>query len=548
MSKRFWINLTITNVVVLGAAAGAVGAYVGLSNQFLDTSRITNPNNSVGYLNLNENIINKTYDENAFIKNAQEVANDDSVLFYSISWVATLHKMAPIAHILKVLELNNNKKIFLYVTNNLINKYNLDLIKQRYPSFNYKVINDLSSNGTDYANSFQIPCVNEIKNDIKNNNLENVNKRIYIPDYFILSILSNLPTSNLSRAQNLYNNYFYLAKTFKEINLISDGTATILAFGNNLYTFYKNNDELNFDRTQNKFVNAITLQKELNNYDEISFTTWIKKDKKNAMLYLTTLLSSGMTQEQGLSKINLYMPYTGMLRDYNNTTSKKLDKNIEYNEYFNPLDFSGLNIIDLIDNLNKTSFDLLWNTFKLPLVNDLEKNFNNHKNLVYGGALLSDDNIITNEANKILKILESQNDLTNVKLWFKPHPRENDDNLSKLINKVNEISKNKNSQTIDYTNKIDFLNKSIPFEFLLMTSAFKNDSTQNRTVEIYTTYSTLYFTIIASKKKDLIKKILLTKTQKDEIVFEYGTPTPSNNTTPNSSQSICFNEDIFWII
>ena len=65
---------------------------------------------------------------------------------------------------------------------------------------------------------------------------------------------------------------------------------------------------------------------------------------------------------------------------------------------------------------------------------------------------------------------------------------------------------------------------------MIVSNLFKNDPTQNKYVRIYTTYSTIFFTLEASSKKDLISGLYLNETQLNDIKYTYG----------NINESICF--------
>ncbi|MDE5599356.1 MAG: hypothetical protein K2I49_00290, partial [Ureaplasma sp.] len=172
------------------------------------------------------------------------------------------------------------------------------------------------------------------------------------------------------------------------------------------------------------------------------FQSKITADRNNALLYVASFLSAGMTAETDLPKINYYLPDTGMIRDVNDTTSKNLSLNISNNEYFAPYDFGGLDIIGLISQLESQEFSLFWTLFKLPETILGSTDFNGNTNIIFDTALLSTNEIITTEATRIVKILSSQQNLSStVKLWLKPNANETDENIAKLTAKVSELSK-----------------------------------------------------------------------------------------------------------
>ena len=589
MSKKFWVAFGCVNGALALSAAIAIPTVIAINNQRVDVTKIinTDKDSHVGQTNLESLLTEDLYKDvkNKFITNANEVAKDDSNLFYVVGNSSTLYQISPIAHILKVLKASNSsKKVFLYVSPSFATKYDLNAIKTAYPNLSYKTVESLDKTISMDIPSFNIGYLDAIKEDIKANNLELANNKLYAPDLeLFIAPFTRYPVSTKARAAELWNNYAYLANNFKEINLIPNESSTITRFNNDLYTFYKNNKTLEFNLNDSKFTNAINFQKELNilkkevitteeaekdptkkaneseKYKE--FQSKIIADRNNALLYVASFLSAGMTAETDLPKINYYLPDTGMIRDVNDTTSKNLSLNISNNEYFAPYDFGGLDIIGLISQLESQEFSLFWTLFKLPEAILGSTDFNGNTNIIFDTALLSTDEIITTEATRIVKILSSQQNLTTVKLWLKPNANETDENITKLTAKVAELSKTLGSggtgdgsetvtppennqpsetppsqgdansrtqdlvtndsttgdssstpdtgtnptpspggsttETIDYSTYISVLDKTLPIEFMLTTPVF-NTATTNTTFEIYLQYSPLYFSIMSN--------------------------------------------------
>lgn len=470
MSKKFWVAFGCVNGALALSAAIAVPTVIAINNQRVDVSKIINTDKDsyVGQSNLESLLIEDLYKDvqNKFITNADEVATDDSNLFYVVGNSSTLYQISPIAHILRVLKASNsNKKVFLYVSPSFATKYDLNAIKTAYPNFTYKTVESLDKTISMDIPSFNIGYLDAIKADIQANNLELANNKLYAPDLeLFIAPFTRYPISTKARAAELWNNYAYLANNFKEINLIPNETSTITRFNNDLYTFYKNNKTLEFNLNDSKFTNAINFQRELNTlkkevitveeaekdptktanesekYKE--FQSKIIADRNNALLYVASFLSAGMTAETDLPKINYYLPNTGMIRDVNDTTSRNLSLNIANNEYFAPYDFGGLDVIGLISQLEEPEFSLFWTLFKLPETILGTTNFDGKTNIIFDMALLTNDQIITTEATRIVKILSSQQNLSaTTRLWLKPNANETDENISKLTTKVAELSK-----------------------------------------------------------------------------------------------------------
>ncbi|MDE6289138.1 MAG: hypothetical protein K2L64_00015, partial [Ureaplasma sp.] len=240
MSKKFWVAFGCVNGALALSAAIAIPTVIAINNQRVDVTKIinTDKDSHVGQTNLESLLTEDLYKDvkNKFITNADEVAKDDSNLFYVVGNSSTLYQISPIAHILKVLKASNSsKKVFLYVSPSFATKYDLNAIKTAYPNLSYKTVESLDKTISMDIPSFNIGYLDAIKEDIKANNLELANNKLYAPDLeLFIAPFTRYPVSTKARAAELWNNYAYLANNFKEINLIPNESSTITRFNNDL--------------------------------------------------------------------------------------------------------------------------------------------------------------------------------------------------------------------------------------------------------------------------------------------------------------------------
>lgn len=500
-----------------------------LSNAYEDVVSSKNRFNS-SYQNINDTTNTIKYDEDAFLMNAENVAYDDSVLWYSVNWGATLHKYGCITHLLKVLELNPNKEIHLIATKTWYpeNKFDLQLLVNTYPNIHLKWVDRNISQTA--SQSFKLAGYDLFMNDVDSTKI-NI---LYTADFnFLYNFNGDIDVNSINNEMknNLTDSYFRAMNLFKEINVIGDGTASVHFYNDRAY-HAMSNSYFYFDPQTQTFPKLIELHKMCSKMTSQEFRDWLDQDKVNAYIYmLSTACASKSTIINGSSRVNVYMPYTGLVKDVNNITSSELKDNQYFNEYFDPYNTMGMNFIKLVNSYNKSTLDLFCDIIKCPQldIENYENEFSNAYNIIYGGKKMAGNNeTITSEAQRLIKVAKLHANSTNglnLKIWFKGHPTDFDSYWNTLKNKIKELIKN--DESIDnkelFMQQFQCLKKEIPIEIYLASGVFNNNADKQIHVKIYTSYSTYVLSMIANNMIDSIENIIVNQDNINEITKFFGT-------------------------
>lgn len=500
---------------------------------------------STAYDGLNNTLNSIEYNENAFLENAQQVANDDSVLYYSVNWAATLHRYGAIAHILKVLELNPNKEIHIIATKQIYSESSYDLNKfNEYPNVNLKWIDYKTISEYD-PNNFNFVVIDSFINDVDSTK----NNVLYTADFNFLYNFKkefSINSINSTMKDNLTNTYFMANKLFNQINVLGDGTASVYFYNNNSY-FATSNNGFNF--VSDTYPRLIEIQKETRKMSKEEFRSWLDEDITNPYYYMLSSASASKNyNNDDITNVNYYVTYTNMIKDANNISSSILSYNKFFDQYYDPYNTLGMNFINFINSFKKDTLDIFCDIIKCPnldLDNYIEQ-FSNSYNVVYGGILMSGDSTkITQQAERLIKLAKLNSKNANgqkLQIWYKGHPRDSSNYWDNLLAKINELVTSDNSieNKSMFIEQFKCLQKEIPIEVYLGAGIFNNYPNKNSLVKIYGTYSTYVLSLLANDMKDLIEKIIVSDANLSEITNFFG-----NDSYSFPSELLISDEELF---
>lgn len=474
----------------------------------------------------NKTNIDNYYIKNAFVNNAIELANENNIIVYSIGWQAVLHKYGMLSHMLKILELNPNKEIFLYISYFNENDFDISIFNE-YP--NVKIV-FLDKNMEDSWKNFDFYSLNEFLNDINYEFDLNKKYHLFCDDYQILK-MTNYKLDTIQKKKNFVKSFYFLLKNFSSLNMIADGTASAYFWDNSFYNKFQNK-LLEFNETFQIYMNAIQNLKSLKQMDIENFYNWINDD--NYYIFILMLCVSNYGEkirnekpsfyDGNLIQTNFFVPTTDMIIDLNNKSSSLLSNNDDFNEYFDPyysLNIDYINFFKSFDDMTKNKFLKL---FKIESdFNKIENDLRNSTNIIFSGKKLNDKNIIIDQANKLISLFNDNKNIENLKIWFKGHPKDTNDIYNVLYNKIYEITGEKPTW-------FHVLDHVVPMEYYVSSGLLTNNISENKKIYIYSSFSTYVLFIEGSRMYDIISKILVNESDFQLIQKIFG----------NSFESICF--------
>ncbi|MBD5423001.1 MAG: hypothetical protein HDR43_00720 [Mycoplasma sp.] len=470
-----------------------------------------------------EQIINKP--EEVFLTDIKKYADDDSILFYNVGLTAVAHRYIPLAHLMNVLQLNPNKQIYLFVNtlNSFIPKIS-EQFKTKHPNFKiieYQASSNISSGDFEY----NYGSVTAYKDTIKNENLDTSKIVLTTDDYFFLTRLQSYINGKTN--QDGFIEDYLMFFNLREVNMISDGTASIKFFDNLMFDYMNQNQDW-FELTNGKYNNAINFVKYFSELNEEQKVNFIKNEMNNYNLNITKILYSlliASKNEESISKgkFNFYVPALEMIIDANNTSSLSLSHNDYYNYFFNPYNSQNMNFIKLTSQLNNEmnkEFLLSIGLTEIQIndINNYENEFNNFHNVIYTGSMFSNSPTALEEQAKALISIYQENyeNRNKIKIWFKAHPREDENYQILLKDKITSLG------YPEISNAIYFLNKSIPMEVFIGKDFMKNDQTNNREVKFYISFSTIGLYLYTNKQQDSLSRTLISESDKKFINTNFG--------------------------
>lgn len=352
--------------------------------------------------------------KDGLLVDAVEKANKkDNVLMYSINWVAVLHKYGSFLHFLKILEINQNKEIYIYVQtdSNKQSPYSVFSyvanLKDEFPNVNLRVI--------DKWNSWETFLFHHsiIENDLKN--LKDKKVDIYLDDYAILktlesyySLIENDKSVDLAN-QLILDNYSFLSQ-MNSINLIADGTASFRFYDNRFAKGLALTGNV-FDNSTNSFKLSDQIRQDLY-LGNISKSELLNKNKYSGALLLQSFVTSFAPLNDSKTMPTKYFNSgTTTIIDMNSNNSLALSSLKNSGLFFDPYFSVSANIIGFFNSLKAESRTLFQDALSISDVQDKNSLMSNKISLVYSGRLMESDEILTQEAKRIISMYENEKTL-----------------------------------------------------------------------------------------------------------------------------------------
>lgn len=500
---------------------------------------------SVSPYNNDEAATAKPEFQNAIYQDAFEKAtyDPDSILVYSIYWFGVFHRFGLVSHILSVLDINPNQKIYVMETSKKNDYSTLLALKpdgtRKYP--NVKIVESApgfdSTDGVWLLSNRFITPIDFFKDIYK----ENPNARIhgYFADFTILEVIKNFFNgSNLPILKKNIHDYWGMFNKFESLSIFADGTSSVDFFDTTFYNYLLKAGIGEYTKmASNKFEykEAANFRKQfLESQKKGEDFTHKFLEKNNAIMYIASLITTkdfnndneypvkdatNMPVQYKDSKF--FLPTTEFIRDVNRKGSTFLKTSND--EFFNPYNSYEADLIESFKRLPKDKFDELTEILKAKAVIEdqiLTDSMKNKINVVYSGTLLNNDGVSpsvqqTTRKSEIdnlraIKVLvEKEDPVANkgkVQIIYKGHPRD----------KTAEAIKAAFAQTIDdnkitdiTVDEIKVVDPAIPYELYLFSGLFDSDPAFNKVVKLYSSYSTIIWFLFADGRSDDIIKIAI---------------------------------------
>lgn len=474
--------------------------------------------------NKKEGLKNIDFKDNSFIENIEKYAKDDSILFYNVSFGGTAHKYVPIAHMLRVLQLNPKKQIFFFFNERTFSA-DFSALENKINSSEYanlKIIKYNKSKDFEY----DATPIDYFKSEIKDNNLDK-SKIVFIGDeYIFLRRLENY-VNDVKIDMNDFIENCLLFFDFREVNMISDGTISTDFFNNNFFQYFVNNSNyFKLNKDKKIYEDSINFMKWFNKKTEIEKENYIRSKEIDIviLMWYFLLASYNNINHNDFVNVKFYLPSLKIVQDVNNSSSNNLSLNDKYDLFFNPYESKNLNFISLLSNLNSDTKKIFLQTLNISSIDieSLDKYefiFNDSYNIVYSGSMISNNqDSLNNQVQTLISIYKENQKENNLKIWYKAHPREvaNYDFLLK-----NELIKEGYEEV---ANSINFLNKTLPMEILISQPYMKSNKEKNREVKFYSGFSTTTLYFYSNNQENDLKRIIVNPSEERDIINRFGDP------------------------
>ncbi|MGL5591045.1 MAG: hypothetical protein ACRDCH_03185 [Metamycoplasmataceae bacterium] len=495
-------KLMATLAVTLSTISAVTFVGYSFSQVLIDKASTSITDNiEIGWTRDDEKNNENRYLKNALEQDAQEKAMTDTVLFYKISTIGVITRFSVVAHIMRILELNPNKIIRIYVVDSI----NLDPEyfnnKDKFPNVQFKYFEktDLESSIDNFAKyNYNIQFLEEVYEEF------GPNQKIdgYFDDYsFAQKIILyvnglNTPINRLK----IYNEFSLLSK-LESMSFISDGTWSVEFFKQQLKQAFLLADNL-YDSETQTYANAMLMKDRMKN-DDITKEEFLQGN--NALLYLTSLITF---DREKVNSSKYFLPTTDFIGEMNRLGSKNYKHGAD--DIFSPYNAQNLDVMSMIKKLDQ---EAIRQILKIDQGFDPEiyiAEMNNHNNYVYAGSLMANlENAISNGKTLLaikkyaIATTPEVSEQEKIVVWFKGHPRDNDI-LQKLVDAVKRITNG-----TDDGSWIRVLDHKVPFEFYSVANVFVSDPEANKKVFLFTTYSTLVLTNYAEEPRAEIAKIIV---------------------------------------
>ena len=551
-----YILIGITGVLPL-AAIPFLGLFPHNNNIAVNTinTKALKTDNSVSPYNEEDSPATaKPEFQNAIYQDAFEKATYDpnSILVYSIYWFGVFHRFGLVSHILSVLEINPDQKIYVMETSKKNDYSTLLALKpdgtRKYP--NVKIVESApgfdSTDGVWLLSNRFITPIDFFKDIYK----ENPNARIhgYFADFTILEVIKNFFNgSNLPILKKNIHDYWGMFNKFESLSIFADGTSSVDFFDTTFYNYFLKAGIGEYTKMVSNVPETPKFEyKEAANFRK-QFLESQKKgedfthkflEKNNAIMYVASLITtkdfnndneyplkdaSGKSVQYKDSKF--FLPTTEFIRDVNRKGSTFLKTSND--EFFNPYNSYEADLIESLKKLPKEKFDELTKILKAKDVfadKTLSEKMKGKINVVYSGTLLNNDSVSLSDQKatrkseidnlRAIKILvENENPLEKekVQIIYKGHPRD----------KTAEAIKDAFAQTIKEINIDDIsvgeilvVDPAIPYDLYLFSGLFDSDPAFDKVVKLYSSYSTIIWFLFADGRSDDIIKIAISEDTK----------------------------------
>ncbi len=503
--NKFIIPSVLT--LVIGSSI-ALCSY-GFAQVIIEKNITTKTDNKLmGWTREDEEISKTRYAHDALLQDAIEKSKTDSVLFYKINGASVITRFSFVAHIMKILELNPEKRIEIYA----INLLNLDMdYFKKFPNVVYNEFNEtvLSNNAT---YSYNLEFLQNVYDKFGGN----VKVDGYFDDYTYMAKVSlyirgfNSPLDRLK----IYNEFILLGQ-LESMNFFSDGTKSVEYFSQLFKQAYLLSNNL-YNTEDKNYTNARLMRQAVKN-GQISKEVFLEKN--NALLFLTSLMTIDFKDP---NRTKYFLPTTDFIPEMN-----RPDNNTNYkygeNDIFSPYNSVNMDIITFMKD-----FDQIVLRKILKIKEDFDpdsyiQQMNNNKNYIYSGGKMNtqeriDSNIKTLVAIKNYANSKHPTESDKIIVWFKGHPA--DENILETLQKrIGVLYPGDNGSWIQV------LDNKVPFEFYSIYDVFASDPTNNKEVFLFSTYSTLVMILHASGQGSDITKIIVDNTtiySEDKIIGIYG--------------------------
>ena len=541
-----YILIGITGVLPL-AAIPFLGLFPHNNNVAVNTinTKALKTDISVSPYNNDEAATAKPEFQNAIYQDAFEKAtyDPDSILVYSIYWFGVFHRFGLVSHILSVLDINPNQKIYVMETSKKNDYSTLLALKpdgtRKYP--NVKIVESApgfdSTDGVWLLSNRFITPIDFFKDIYK----ENPNARIhgYFADFTILEVIKNFFNgSNLPILKKNIHDYWGMFNKFESLSIFADRTSSVDFFDTTFYNYLLKagiGEYTKMASNKSEYKEAANFRKQfLESQKKGEDFTHKFLEKNNAIMYIASLITTkdfnndneypvkdatNMPVQYKDSKF--FLPTTEFIRAVNRKGSTFLKTSND--EFFNPYNSYEADLIESFKRLPKDKFDELTEILKAKAVIEdqiLTDSMKNKINVVYSGTLLNNDGVSpsvqqTTRKSEIdnlraIKVLvEKEDPVANkgkVQIIYKGHPRD----------KTAEAIKAAFAQTIDdnkitdiTVDEIKVVDPAIPYELYLFSGLFDSDPAFNKVVKLYSSYSTIIWFLFADGRSDDIIKIAI---------------------------------------
>ncbi|MGL4616697.1 MAG: hypothetical protein ACRCUM_00500 [Mycoplasmoidaceae bacterium] len=495
--------------------------------------------------------------QNAIYQDAFEKAtyDPDSILVYSIYWFSVFHRFGLVSHILSVLSINPEQKIYLMETSG-INDYSVLLEvdnngNRLYPNVHiFEPAQGFDSTDSVWllTNRFITPI--DFFKKIYEENPGEPRIHAYFADWTIFNVIKNFfEGSNIPLLKKNIYDFWGLFNKFESLNLFADGTDATYFFRTDFYEMLTKagiGEYVKFPESREaEYKEAANFRKEfLESQKKGEDISHRFLEKNNAIMYVASLMITKdfnndniypKTRADG-SEVNyhdskFFFPTTEFIDDINRDGSTFLKTN--NGDYMNPYNSYEADLLESFKYLDDKGFEQLLSILKANVnLKDpaLTEGMENKLNVVYSGTLLNNPHVTSEQEKNIRKaelnnilalnvIVKHENPDKDVQIIYKGHPR---DKTAIEIKKALEETARDLGLDPKIIEGIKIVDPLIPYELYLFSGIFDEDLSIGKEVKLYSNFSTILWFLYADDRVDDIVNISVTEEVKKRIENIYG--------------------------